>query len=123
MGTHQYWLPHWSVHACPYPVIHSANRGPKSRAGLIAYPALVPQAIPMATTTRPMTTGARLDSGGVALTEVMAKMRNTRIAVPMIWSRSAPNSCTGAVPLPGSVEKMPWVFKVWPGSVLWMTSV
>ena len=41
----------------------------------------------------------------------------------MIWSRKPPHMCTGSEPLPGSVEKMPWLLRVWPGSNFAMTSV
>ena len=70
-----------------------------------------------------MTTGARLDSGVELRASTMAKTRNSRIAVPMIWSRKAPMSETGAPPLPGRVEKMPWLLMVWPGSNFAITSV
>jgi hypothetical protein len=89
--------------------MNSATRGPKSRAGLMAYPALLPHAMPMPTTTRPMMNGARFAAGGVARSSVMAKMRKTRIAVPTTWSRNAVPMLT---PVPGRVEKMPWVVKV-----------
>ena len=45
--------------------------------------------------------GARLASGDELRTSVMAKIRKTRIAVPMIWSRRAPHSCTGKAAVAG----------------------
>src|SRR3954468_17843575 len=92
-----------------------ARRGPKSRAGLMAYPALVPHAKPIATTIRPMIHGARLTPGDVLRRSVMARIRNSRIAVPTIWSRNAVPTLTGSAPLPGRVEKTPWVAMVCPG--------
>ena len=70
----------------------------------------------MATTTRPITNGPRLAIGGLFHAEVRAKIRNTRIAVPTTWSTKALEMLTSATPLPGSVEKMPWVVMVCSGS-------
>ena len=50
--------------------------------------------------------GARFAPGGMALAWEIAKMRNTRIAVPTTWSRNAPPMLTSS---PGRVEKMPWL--------------
>lgn len=67
-------------------------------------------------------TGARLASGAELRSSEIAKIRNSRMAVPMIWSRSAPHWVTGSVPLPGRVEKTPCVLIVCPGSTLARTS-
>jgi hypothetical protein len=79
--------------------------------------------MPMATTIRPMMNGAMLAPGGVLAASVIARMRNSRMAVPMTWSRSAPHSLTGNVPFPGRVEKTPWVLMVRPGSAACSASV
>src|ERR671918_412371 len=66
--------------AVDQPVTQEASRGPKSRAGLIAYPDVAPRLMPIATTRRPMMKGARLAAGavevlpGVDLVEPLVKV-------------------------------------------------
>ncbi len=69
-----------------------------------------------------MTTGARLDSGGLLRALTSAKTTKTRIAVPMIWSKKAVVTLTPSTPLPGSVEKIPCVVMVCCGSTMLMRS-
>ena len=66
----------------------------------------------MPTTSRPTTTGPMLASGGLLDAVVSAKTTKTRIAVPTIWSKNAVVMLTPSIPLPGSVEKMPWLLMV-----------
>ena len=79
----------------------------------------------MATTTRPMTKGARLAFGGSLSMSVRAMISSSRMAVPMTWSRNAPHSWTGSAvfPLAGRVEKTNCVLRVWPGSAFASASV
>src|SRR4029450_9049349 len=51
--------------AVDHPVTQEASRGPKSRAGLIAYPDRAPRLIPITTTARPMMNGAMLAPGAL----------------------------------------------------------
>jgi hypothetical protein len=57
-------------------------RGPRSRAGLIAYPELAPNDMPMAKTPRPMISGAMFAFGGRFIRSTTAKMMISRKAVP-----------------------------------------
>ena len=66
------------------PATQAARRGPKSRAGLMAYPAAAPRLMPMATTASPMMNGAMLAPGAVLRASVMARIRISSMAVPMI---------------------------------------
>ena len=83
------------------PATQAASRGPKSRAGLIAYPDRAPRLMPITTTARPMMNGARLAPGAVLRASVMARISITRMAVPMISLRSPPRT---ERPGPGEVE-------------------
>ena len=65
-------------------------RGPRSRAGLIAYPALAPNEIPIATTIMPTMNGAKFEPTGELYSSVTAQMNRTRKKVPTIWSISGP---------------------------------
>jgi hypothetical protein len=47
--------------------------------------------MPMATTASPMMNGAMFAPGAMLRASVMASTRITSMAVPMIWSRSAPS--------------------------------
>ena len=67
----------------------SKRRGPRSRAGLMAYPFMPPNEMPMATTMRPMTTGARLEPGRALSLSTTARIRPSSSAVPMTWSNEA----------------------------------
>ena len=87
--------------AVDQPVTQEASRGPKSRAGLIAYPDRAPRLMPITTTARPMMNGARLAPGAVLRASVMARTSITRRAVPMISLRSPPRT---DIPGPGEVE-------------------
>ena len=58
------------------------NRGIKSLAGLIPYPTLMPNDIPIATTRRPTINGRICGFGGLFLLSVNANIVPTRIAVP-----------------------------------------
>ena len=87
--------------AVDQPVTQEASRGPKSRAGLIAYPDRAPRLMPITTTARPMMNGARLAPGAVLRASVMARTSITSMAVPMISLRSPPRT---DIPGPGEVE-------------------
>src|SRR5205807_2225358 len=63
IGIHHQPLPARNT-SLPHPAIAVNRRGPKSRAGLIAYPALKPNVAPISTTSRPTMTGARPDGAG-----------------------------------------------------------
>jgi hypothetical protein len=78
--------------------------------------------MPMPTTRSPTMNGPRLAIGGLFAAVVRAKITNTRIAVPTIWSKKAVGMLTPSRPLPGSVEKMPWEAMVCSGSTLAMRS-
>src|SRR5690349_10417124 len=67
------------------------NLGPKSRAGLMAYPELVPKVRPIATTTRPMRKGWRFDIGATLRVSMSAQISMSRIPVPIISSRNGPH--------------------------------
>ena len=56
---------------------------PKSRAGLIAYPAFAPKEMPIATTTNPMSSGARFAFTGEFHSSDDCKISITKNAVPM----------------------------------------
>ncbi len=57
IGTHHQAFPARNTSA-PQPATAVKSRGPKSRAGLIAYPELKPNVAPISTTSRPTITGA-----------------------------------------------------------------
>jgi hypothetical protein len=99
--------------AVDQPVTQEASRGPKSRAGLIAYPDRAPRLMPIATTARPMMNGAMFESGAVLRASVIASTSITKAAVPMISLRNPPSTDK---PGPGEVEKTPWVAKLLSGS-------
>ena len=61
-------------HLAAHPATAVKRRGPKSRAGLIAYPELKPKAAPMATTSNPTSTGPCPAAGGALRLSVSAKM-------------------------------------------------
>ena len=65
-------------------------RGPKSRAGLIAYPALAPNEMPTAITIIRTIYGAMFDPTGMFHSSVTAHTNRTRKNVPTIWSISGP---------------------------------
>ena len=60
------------------PATTANKRGPKSRAGLMAYPFIPPNEIPMATTSSPMTMGAKFAPGSALSLSTTAKIRPTR---------------------------------------------
>ena len=65
--------------------------GPRSRAGLIAYPALAPKEIPIAATARPITSGPIFANGALFRRSMIATTISTRNIVPTIWSISGPH--------------------------------
>ena len=67
-------------------------RGPKSRAGLIAYPALAPNEIPTAITIMPTIHGVMFAPTGKPYSSVTAHTNRTRKNVPTIWSISGPKT-------------------------------
>src|SRR5437867_5596262 len=83
IGTHHHECPALNT-PDPHPAIAVNRRGPKSRAGLIAYPALNPNATPIATTSAPTITGAIAGAGGRLRRSPSAKITATRSAVPTI---------------------------------------
>ena len=83
IGTHHHPFPARKT-SLPHPATDVKSRGPKSRAGLIAYPELNPNVAPMSTTSRPTTTGVRPAGAGELRLSVMAKMTATSSAVPTI---------------------------------------
>ena len=74
----------------PHPATQAKSLGPRSRAGLIAYPALAPKEIPIAATARPMTSGPIFDNGALFRRSMIATTIRTRNIVPTIWSISGP---------------------------------
>src|SRR6266478_4014866 len=84
IGTHAYRQPD-----SPFPAIGSrecASRGPRSRAGLIAYPVVPPSESPIPQTRLPTRYGPRPAAGPVAATlfEKIAPTTKTRTKVAMI---------------------------------------
>jgi hypothetical protein len=67
----------------PHPCAQAKRRGPRSRAGLIAYPALTPKEIPIATTIRPTMNGAMFALAGELYSSITAKTQATSSAVPI----------------------------------------
>ena len=76
----------------PQPAKKANSRGPKSRAGLIAYPALGPYDMPIAPTAAPTSQGPMLPAGARLRPSVIASTRMSRNAVPTIWSTSGPTT-------------------------------
>ena len=74
---------------CPQPARQANTRGPKSRAGLLTYPALAPKDIPMAATTNSMIRGPRF-----AFTAVLRRSRTTRRSGVMSVFGSSLSSAT-----------------------------
>lgn len=66
----------------PHPAIAVKSLGPRSLAGLIAYPQLYPKVAPITNTTRPIMTGIEPLSGVLLLLSIMAKTQPTNRAVP-----------------------------------------
>src|SRR5437588_902575 len=76
----------------PQPAIQAKMRGPKSRAGLIAYPALAPNEMPTAITIMPTIHGVMLAPTGRLYSSVTAHTNNARKNVPTIWSINGPQT-------------------------------
>src|SRR4029453_476134 len=102
IGTQKYRSPLGAFMAVDHPVTQEASRGPKSRAGLIAYPDSAPRLIPITTTARPMMNGAMLAPGAVLRAAGIASTSITSKAVPMISLRNPPRT---DIPTPGEVEQ------------------
>lgn len=86
----------------------------------MAYPALVPNDAPIATTTSPMRNGAKFDSGAMFRRSSNAAMSATRIAVPITWSMN------GLAQAPwkyfaGKVAKTANVFSESGRAAMWLT--
>ena len=71
----------------PQPAHAVNSRGPKSRAGLTAYPQFMPNAIPMAMTRNPQQSG--ISPVGIRLFRLstIAMMQHTRSVVPNNWNQ------------------------------------
>ena len=70
----------------PQPAIAVNIRGPKSLAGLMAYPQLYPKAMPITATTIPIQNGTIPLGGFMFLLSLMANTQASKRAVPHIWS-------------------------------------
>src|SRR5580704_3596483 len=93
--------------ALPQPATAVNSRGPKSRAGLIAYPALNPNVIPISTTSAPTPNGAKYGGRPIFFLSVIPKIQAINSAVPTIWSISPPGTVLKC--WAGYVAKMPAV--------------
>src|SRR5436309_13791454 len=76
----------------PHPATHANSRGPRSRAGLMAYPAFAPNEMPTAITIMPTMNGVILEPTGRLYSSVTAHTNRARKNVPTIWSMSGPHT-------------------------------
>jgi hypothetical protein len=76
----------------PHPAIQANIRGPKSRAGLIAYPAFAPNETPIAITIKPTTHGHMFALTGRLNSSSTANTNRTKKNVPTIWSINGPRT-------------------------------
>src|SRR2546423_15119122 len=83
-------------------------RGPKSRAGLIAYPALAPNEMPTAITIMPTIHGVMLAPTGRLYSSVTARTNRARKNVPTIWSISGPQTVWKYAPVGGGKIPAVW---------------
>lgn len=72
----------------PHPAARVNSRGPRSRAGLMAYPQLRWQVMPITNTDRPTQIGTRPLLGFMFRSSVMAITQIRSIAVPNIWIKN-----------------------------------
>lgn len=59
------------------------SRGPKSRAGLTAYPALKPMEVPITRMAKPMVKASKPLGTGLLYGSTIARMQTSRAAVPI----------------------------------------
>src|SRR5690625_4539597 len=113
------------IASSPQPPAQASSRGPRSRAGLMAYPALAPKDIPIAATEKPMINGPRFARTAVLRMSTTAAIASSSSPVPTTWSKNGPHQPPlkyGA----GKVEKMDKVGMVWPVSAnvsIWESNV